>query len=120
MTGFFRFVWHRHRRLGLVTLVAFGMLIFFAADFAGEAIYFANPANRDRPVEPWMSIRYVERSWDLTKPVIFDIIGYDVDTPPDAVPRSVAEFLRESGMTLPEFQARIEEAQQLLREQRNR
>lgn len=120
MTGFFRFVWHRHSRLGLVTLVAFGMLIFFAADFAGEAIYFANPANQDRPIEPWMSIRYVERSWDLTKPVIFDIIGYDVDTPPDAVPRSVAEFLRESGMTLAEFQTRIEEAQQLLREQGNR
>lgn len=120
MTGFFRFVWHRHRKLGLVTLVAFGVLIFFAAEFAGEAIHFANPANRDRLIEPWMSIRYVERSWDLTKPVIFDIIGYDVDTPPDAVPRSVAALLRESGMTLAEFQIWIEEAQQTLREQRHR
>ena len=118
MRGFIGFVWKEHRVIGLVTLAALCTALYFAADFAGEALYFANPANQNRPVEPWMSIRYVELSWGLTKPVMFEIIGYDVETPPDDVPRSVGEFLSESGLTMEDFQAQVESAQQMLRERR--
>lgn len=120
MRAFFGFVWKEHRVIGLVTLIALCITLFFVADFAAEALYFANPANQNRPVEPWMSIRYVEQSWGLTKPIMFEIIGYDVQTPPDDVPRSVAAYLSESGLTLEEFQGRVEDARQMLRERRGR
>ncbi len=120
MTGFFRYVLSRHRTFGLVTLLAFGVLIVCLVDVAGKARHVAHPGNQSRPIEVWMSLRYVERSWDIGKPALFGIIGYDVDTPPDEVPRSVAEVLRESGMTLPEFQARIEDAQHQRREHSTR
>ncbi|WP_010137845.1 hypothetical protein [Oceanicola sp. S124] len=112
MTGFLKFVWREHRVLGLVTAAALAALTLFSAQFVAEALYFANPANQERPVEPWMSLRYVERSWDLTKPDMFAIIGFDPDTPPGKVPHSVGEFLRESGMSLEAFQARVEDAQE--------
>lgn len=120
MRDFVGFVWKEHRVIGLLTLTALCIALYFLVDFAGEAIYFANPANQNRPVEPWMSIRYVEQSWGLTKPIMFQIIGYDVETPPDDVPRSVAAYLAESGQTLAEFQTRVEDAQHMLRERRGR
>ncbi|GAD56807.1 hypothetical protein [Limimaricola cinnabarinus] len=120
MTDFIGFVWRRHRLLGLITLVALVAALIFAVDFLAEAVYFADPAHRDRPVEPWMSLRYVERSWGLPRPILFEIIGHDGDTPREAVPRSVGQALRDTGMTLPEFQAMVEEAQRELRARRGR
>jgi hypothetical protein len=120
MRGFLEFVWQKHRVIGLVTVAALCIALYFAADFAGEALYFANPANQNRPVEAWMSIRYVEQSWGLTKPVMFDIIGYDIETPPENVPRSVGEYLAQSNLSIAEFQSMIEEAQQMLQVTRGR
>ena len=120
MRGFIGFVWREQRVIGLVTIAALCIALYFVVDLTSEALHFANPANRDRPVEPWMSIRYVEQSWGLTKPIIFEIIGYDVDTPRDDVPRSVGAFLAESGLSITEFQSRVEEAKQMLRERRGK
>lgn len=118
MKNFLIFVWKKHRVIGLITLLALGFAIFFLADFAAEAIYFANPDNQNRPLEPWMSIRYVEQSWGLTKPIMFELIGYDVNTHHEAVPRSVGDYLIESGLTIEDFQARVEAAANALREER--
>jgi len=116
LRNFVGFVWKQHRVIGLLTFTALCFALYFVADYAGEAIHYANPANQNRPVEPWMSIRYVEQSWGLNKPIMFEIIGYDVETPPDDVPQSVAAYLAESGQTLSDFQAHVEDAQHMLRE----
>ena len=118
MGDFFKHVWQEQRVIGLLTGGALCLSLVFAAEFALEAAHFAQPANRDRPIEAWMSIRYVEQSWGLTKPVMFDLIGYDVETPPREVPKTVGAFLAESGLSLTEFQTRIEDAQALMQDRR--
>ena len=119
MRHFVWYVWKEHKVIGLLTVAATGVFLFFAGHFVAGAIHFANPANQNRPVEPWMSIRYVEKSWGLPKPVMFGIIGYDPQTPHSAVPRSVGDYLAESGQTLSAFQSAVEAAQQTLQEQHN-
>lgn len=111
MLGFISFVWRQNRAVFLLTIAALCTVIYFAVDFAAEAIHFADPANQNRTIEPWMSIRYVEQSWGLTKPVMFEVIGYDPETPPSEVPRSVYDYLVESGMTIEQFQAAVQSAQ---------
>ena len=106
--------------MGGLTLLALAVVIFFLAEFVADAVYFANPANQNRTIEPWMSIKYVEQSWGLTKPIMFDIIGLDVRTDPKNVPRSVADYLRESGQSLSEFQDSVAAAQQELRQRRGK
>ena len=120
MRHFIRFVWVEHRVISIVTVAALGIALFSLGDFAAKALHFSDPKNQNRPIEPWMSIRYVEESWGLTKPIMFDIIGYDVDTPPKKVPKSVGKYLDESGVSLGEFQAQVRDAKAMLLERRGK
>ncbi|SEN70309.1 hypothetical protein SAMN04488003_12719 [Loktanella fryxellensis] len=115
MLNFVRFVWREQRVVAVLTAVALCVMLVFAADAVSEALYFADPAHRDQTIAPWMSIRYVEQSWDLTKPAMFAIIGLDPQTPPDDVPKSVGDYLRDSGQSLADFQGEVAAAQQALR-----
>ncbi len=117
MKRFLAFVWHKHRIAGLVFCAAFLVLIFMVTQFTMKTIHFADPANQDRPLELWMPPRYVEHSWGLTKPIMFNIIGVEPGTPHEEIPHSVGEILQKTGMTLEELQAKVEAAQQNLREQ---
>ena len=60
-----RDLWRHHRAAlliflggGLVTLLFLTRLIVFT-------IYWADPAHRFQPPEPWMTPRYIARSWGL-------------------------------------------------------
>ncbi|OED43984.1 hypothetical protein AB833_02555 [Chromatiales bacterium (ex Bugula neritina AB1)] len=108
MLRFCRFVWEEHRLVVFVTLVALLVSIGFTVNFISEVLYFSDPANLNRTVEPWMSMRLVAQSWGLPKVVMIETLGYQAETPIDDLPRTVAEHLKASGMTLVEFQQLIE------------
>ena len=44
-----------------------------------EAVYWADPAHRDQPLEGWMTPRYVARSWDLPPETVAEALGLDQD-----------------------------------------
>lgn len=114
MKKFLQFIWQKHRLAGIIMFLALALLIYSAVDFATGARHFAKPIEQDRPIELWMSPRYVQRSWGLTKPVLFDIIQLDPSTKPREGPRTIRDVLALTGMTLEEFQAEVEAAQEKL------
>lgn len=120
MRNFLKFIWEKHRKASLALGAALVVLAIFVGEFASEAIYFANPGNQDRPLELWMSPRFVGKSWDLPKPVIFEIMQMDMDAPPKEGPRTLADVLVRTGMTLEELQNQVETAEREMRGRRNK
>lgn len=83
---------------------------YMTVDLGIKATHFADPANRERPIEAWMSPRYVVHSWQLTKASMFQAMGYDPATPLIDLPRTMGDVVRETGMTLDQLQDRIKTA----------
>ncbi|MBT0958466.1 hypothetical protein IV417_13835 [Alphaproteobacteria bacterium KMM 3653] len=111
----------------MLALAAAAMIFatgFFVSGFVADAIYFNDPANQNRPLERWMSPRYVGQSWQLPRPVIVEIMEIDPEaepaTRPKGGPRTVGHVLERTGMTMEELEARVREAQQELRARRGK
>jgi hypothetical protein len=115
MKRFLAFVWEKHSFAALSFCVALLLLVFFVADFGVKARHFSNPANQERMIEPWMPPRYVAQSWELPKPVLFEILGLAPDTPPRDIPRTIGKYLRQTGGTIEDLQAEVEAAKRALR-----
>ena len=101
--GFLRFLWRRHRIAALLLAAALIAASFFGARLVREAVYFANPAHQRQALEPWMSPRYVARSWDLPPEVIIELMQLR----PDAGRSTVAQVAADLGLTLSELEARV-------------
>lgn len=120
MKNFIHFVWDKHRSLGLALVATLIALMLLLGDFARDAIYFNDPANKNRELELWMSPRYVDLSWRLTRPVTLEIMQIDPDAAHKESPRTLREVLAHTGMTLDELQAKVEQAQRDLQGQREK
>ncbi len=98
-------LWQRHRLLVIAFLIAAALTLFFAARMTMFALYWADPAHREQPLEPWMPLRYVAYSWDIPPPRLAAALGL----PPNARQRlTIGEISRITGLTPQEIQARIE------------
>lgn len=64
--------WHQWLLLA-VFLLALVVTGFFAVRGVRRAIYWHN--HRDEPIRPWMSVRYVARSYRVPPPLLYEAIG---------------------------------------------
>ncbi len=112
------FLLKRHPVATGLLAVAVIMFLAFSWQFLAEAIYFNDPAHRERPLELWMSPRYVGQSWDLPKPVIFGVMQMDPNATPRNGPRTLADVIDRTGLTLDELQVRVEVAKDAQRSHR--
>ncbi|WP_405110184.1 hypothetical protein L0Z65_01660 [Phaeobacter sp. BS52] len=112
---FILFVWNEQKVVGAIVSAAVAVVALFAFNFFSELMFFSDPGNLNRPVEPWMSMRLVAQSWGVPKENMIEALGYPDDTPIDELPRKVSEYLGERGLTIAEFQALIEQTQAKLR-----
>lgn len=87
-------------RAGFV--VALGLTLFFGARLTLGAIYWSN--HRDQPIEGWMPLRYVGRSWSVPPEVIAEALGIEPGTLPR---RSLSQIARDRGIPEAELIARI-------------
>lgn len=106
LAGRLRYLW-RHNR---IALIAFGLALAVAGGFAVNltisAIYWS--AHREEPVQGWMTLGYVERSWGL--PVRSLAVPLDMPQPsPDARgrPKTIATHAAERGLTTEAFIGQI-------------
>jgi hypothetical protein len=104
--GFLRYLWAKQRVLALALLVALGGLGWFGWGAASDALYFADPEHQRQPLANWMSPRYVGKSWDLPREVIIEIMQLE----PDNKQKTLKDVTEHLGITLPELQARVEQA----------
>lgn len=58
-----RRLWQDHPRLLLAFLLALSLSAFFAGRLVWSAVYWAG--HRQEVVQPWMTLGYVGRSWQL-------------------------------------------------------
>ncbi len=107
-------LWREHRVLLLAFLAASALALFFAARFAFYVIYWSAPEHRDQPIETWMTIGYIARSYDLPREALADALG--VGPPGGGRRPTVEQLARERGVTPEEFRAEIERAIAKLRE----
>ncbi len=101
-----------HPVLAPAFVLAAALTAMFLVRTVVFTIYWADPAHRDRQIEPWMTPRYVAYSWDLEPETVARALG--LPAPGRGRPwlprRNLGEIARESGVPLAELAARIERA----------
>ncbi|RCW28002.1 hypothetical protein DFR48_10110 [Ciceribacter lividus] len=107
-------LWREHRLLLLAFLATSALALFFAARFAFYVVYWNAPEHRNQPIETWMTIGYIARSYDLPREALADALGVG----PLGTGRrpTVEQLARDRGMSPEEFRAEIERAIAKLRE----
>ncbi|RYG91035.1 hypothetical protein EU803_12715 [Loktanella sp. IMCC34160] len=105
-----RHLWTHHRLLTLLFAAALAATAFFGVRTVRQAIYWADPAHLDQPLEPWMPPNYVGMSYGLPPEVLIPILGLDADGPRQRI--TMGEVAAAQGITLRELQSRIEAAAQ--------
>jgi hypothetical protein len=101
----------RRRRLHLILrtgfVLAFALTLVFAVRTTLSAIHWNDPANHDLPIEGWMPLGYVARSWDVPRDVLANAAGVE----PGTLPRRNLEAIAEDqGIALPVLIDTLEQA----------
>lgn len=86
-------------------VLALVLVALFAARLTFGVIYWN--ANQSRPIEPWMPVGYVARSWDVPPETLAEALGLE----PGALPRrSLERIASEQGLPVEVLIARLEAA----------
>ncbi|WP_128516639.1 hypothetical protein [Tabrizicola thermarum] len=108
-------LWRARPVLASAFVMACAVTLFFAGRFAVYSVYWAT--HREVPVEPWMTVGYVARSWGLEP----QALGSEAGLPMPQVrghPQTLEEIARDRGEPVAEVIARVETALTRLREAR--
>lgn len=100
----------RHNRILFITFVfALALVVFFAAKTALFVSYWQDPAHRNQPIMPWMTVGYVAHSWRV--PVAELAQALNLTPPPKNAPRpSLERLARDRNQTFDAFKLEIEAA----------
>ena len=105
------------RRFRWLLAAGFGaalvLTVFFGVRLTVQAIYWADPAHHDLPIQSWMPLGYVGRTWDVPRDAMIEIAGVPAN---DSSRRSLETIARDEGVPLPELIARIQIGIQAYRE----
>ena len=75
--GLFKRVWSEAPLLATGVILAFAVTLFFAGQFVMGAIFWADPAHRDVPLESWMTPRFVAHSWHLPPEMVAKALNFE-------------------------------------------
>lgn len=105
-------LWRARPVLTSAFLLACAVTLFFAGRFAVYTIYWAT--HSEVPVEPWMTVGYVARSWGLDPRELDAAAGLPL---PEAKgrPQPLAEIAADRGVPVAEVIAQVETAIAALR-----
>ncbi len=100
--------------LTLAFVLACALTLFFAVRFGVQAVYWSS--HPDEPVQPWMTVGYVARSWGLDARAIDAVAGLPL---PEVKghPQPLSEIAQDRGVPVEEVIEAVEAAvEQLLAE----
>lgn len=101
-------LWQRHRILLVAFFGATLIALFFATRFVISVAYWSDPAHRDQPLQGWMTIGYVSRSYDVPRDALAEALGL---APPEKGKRPTLDRLaRERGQPWDAFERDIKAA----------
>lgn len=98
-----------HHRIGLVVFcVALCAAGVFGVRTLRDAIYWNDPAHLDRPVEGWMTPRYVSLSYKIPPKPLADALFIDREAPFKR--QNLSQIAATHGLTMAQLQDRINAA----------
>ena len=64
---------------GLVAIFLIATLaaIWFASRVFMDFLYFNDPRNVDVDLRPWMTARFIVLTYDLPRPLVFELLGFE-------------------------------------------
>jgi hypothetical protein len=95
--------WLLRIAFGLALLVTLG----FGVRLGASLIYWANPDNRDQPVEGWMPVGFVARSWQVPPEVLVQALGL---TEGDRPRQTLEQIARDRGAPVADLVTTLEAA----------
>ena len=105
-------VWQTRPWLTSAFLLACGVTLFFAGRLVVYTVYWST--HREMPVEPWMTVGYVARSWGVDPRELDDAAG--LPGPEErGRPQPLAEIARDRGVPVAEVIADVQAAITTLR-----
>ena len=113
MTRLFH-LWRTRPILTSAFLLACSFTLFFAGRFAVQAVYWAN--HQDEPIQPWMTVGYIARSWDLDGRKIDALAGLPLPEVKGR-PQPLSEIAADRGLPVDEVIDDVEAAIETLRAQ---
>jgi hypothetical protein len=96
--------WHQWLLLGLFLVAVFATGLF-AARAVRRAVYWHY--HRDETIRPWMSVRYVSRSYGVPPPVLYKAVGVE-PVPGDR--RPLRELARQQNRPVNDLISELQEA----------
>lgn len=88
-------------------VLALALSLFFAMRLIMGTIYWADAAHQDQPIEGWMRLGYVARSWDVPRDALIAAMQLPAETMRFT---SIERIAQDQGIPVPELIARIEGA----------
>lgn len=98
-------LWRQNRWLTIAFALTLTLALVFIIRAGVFFVYWQQ--HRDEPIEGWMTVRYVARSYRVDPKIVHDAVGLP-KTGPDR--RPLVKIAREDGKPLDEMTARILEA----------
>ena len=95
-------------------LGSLGVALWFAFHAISDALYFNDPRNVDVALKPWMTARYVVLTYDLPRPLVFDILDLD----PDDRGVRLGRLAKERNLSMDELTTLVRDAAAAYRENR--
>ncbi len=97
-------IWQHQRALLAAFVIAALLTLFFAVRMVVFSLYWADPAHRFQPLEPWMPLRYVSRSWQIPP----GEIARALSLPPGSSRHlTMEDIARLTGLGLDQIEARL-------------
>ena len=98
-------VFRRHPVLTAAFASTAALALVFLFNVAGRIIYWE--AHENEPIEPWMTVGYIGRSWDLS-PRLLDAVAGTPTRRGSGRPLTLAEIARSRGVRDDEVIAEVE------------
>jgi hypothetical protein len=107
-------LWRARPWLTSAFLMACALALFFAVRLTVQTVYWAN--HQDETVQPWMTVGYIARSWDLDGRKIDALAGLPL---PEAKgrPQPLSEIAADRGVPVASIIDDVEAAIEALRAQ---
>ncbi len=101
-------LWAHHRALLIAFIAVIGVIGFFTVRTVAATVYWMDPAHQDQALAPWMSPRYVAKSYKLPP----EALGPALFLEDGAAPRliSLEKIAAENNMDMHALQLRIDAA----------
>lgn len=102
-----RRLWKTHRLAVVAFVAALLVALFFAARLLYFTVYWSDPAHRNQPIEDWMTVGYVARSYGVPRDELAQAIGV---MPAPGKRRTLAQLASERGVDTATIRVELQQA----------